>query len=65
MDAIIQQMENLNIQTLEPKQPEASVRPEVAIINTIMSLHEENKRLKMYIKFLEQTTHKSIPEWVL
>jgi len=60
MDMIIQQMENLNITS-----PVQQSRPEVAIINTIKFLYEENQRLKLQIEFLKQsilTNQKSIPE---
>jgi hypothetical protein len=64
MDTIIRQMKHLN---LEPPEPTAD-RPEVAIVNTMKFLYDENRRLKLYIEFLKQslhTKHKSIPEWVL
>lgn len=59
---IIQQMENLNITSPDELQQS---RPEVAIINTIKFLYEENQRLKLQIEFLKQsilTNQKSIPE---
>lgn len=62
MDMIIQQMENLNITSPDELQQS---RPEVAIINTIKFLYEENQRLKLQIEFLKQsilTNQKSIPE---
>jgi len=69
MDMIIQQMENLNITS--PVQPVQQSRPEVAIINTIKFLYEENQRLKLQIEFLKQSiltnqksVPESIPEWV-
>lgn len=65
MDTIIQQMQKLNLHSPQTPKP---VRPEVAITNALTFLYEENKRLKMYIEFLEKDKnikHKSIPEWVL
>ncbi len=59
MDSIIKHLSELSLQDAPPQTP-----PELVVIR---SLVEENKKLKLYIQYLESVIshqEKSIPEWV-